>query len=58
MPLIHKRFEKQVMEKGDEIALVASDVTLTYNQLDEKANIKNEQNLVKKEKLVKKMNSD
>ena len=39
MPLLHKRFEKQVMEKGDEIALVASDVTLTYNQLDEKANV-------------------
>ena len=30
MPLIHKRFEKHVMNKGDEIALVASDATLTY----------------------------
>ncbi|MEE0938730.1 non-ribosomal peptide synthetase, partial [Methanobrevibacter sp.] len=39
MPLIHKRFEKQVMEKSDETALVASDVTLTYKQLDEKANV-------------------
>ena len=39
MPLIHKRFEKQVVEKGDETALVASDVTLTYKQLDEKANV-------------------
>ena len=39
MPLIHKRFEKHVMDKGDEIALVASDVTLTYKQLDEKANV-------------------
>ena len=39
MPLIHKRFERQAMEKGDETALVASDVTLTYRQLDEKANI-------------------
>ena len=39
MPLIHKRFEKQVMNKGDETALVASDATLTYRQLDEKANV-------------------
>ena len=39
MPLLHKRFEKQVAEKGDEIALVASDATLTYRQLDEKANV-------------------
>ena len=39
MPLIHKRFEKQAMENGDETALVASDATLTYKQLDEKANV-------------------
>ncbi len=39
MPLIHKRFEMQVMERGDETALVASDATLTYRQLDEKANV-------------------
>ena len=39
MPLIHRRFEKQVMEKGGETALVASDATLTYRQLDEKANV-------------------
>ena len=28
-PILHKRFEKQVMERGDEIALVASDETLS-----------------------------
>ena len=39
LPFIHKRFEKQVTEKGDETALVACDATLTYNQLNEKANI-------------------
>ena len=39
MPLLHKRFEKQAMEKPDEIALVASDAILTYKQLDEKANV-------------------
>ena len=39
LPLIHKRFEKQAMENGDETALVASDATLTYKQLDEKANV-------------------
>ncbi len=39
MPILHKRFEKQVAGKGDEIALVASDATLTYRQLDEKANV-------------------
>ena len=37
-PILHKRFEKQVKVKGDEIALVATDETLTYNQLNEKAN--------------------
>ena len=39
MPILHKRFEKQAMDKGDETALVASDATLTYRQLDEKANV-------------------
>ena len=39
MPLIHKRFEKQANEKPDEIALVASDATLTYRELDQKANV-------------------
>ena len=39
MPLLHKRFEKHAMENPDEIALVASDATLTYRQLDEKANV-------------------
>ena len=39
MPLIHKRFEKQANEKPDEIALVASDATLTYRELNQKANV-------------------
>jgi len=39
LPFIHKRFEKNVMEKGDEIALVACDAKLTYKQLNEKSNI-------------------
>ncbi|WP_405303947.1 amino acid adenylation domain-containing protein [Methanobrevibacter sp.] len=39
MPLLHKRFEKQVIDKGDEIALFATDATLTYRQLNEKANV-------------------
>ena len=38
LPFIHKRFEKQAAEKGDEIALVAGDATLTYAQLNEKSN--------------------
>ena len=38
LPFIHKRFEKQVNEKPDNIALVASDATLTYAKLNEKAN--------------------
>ena len=37
-PFLHGRFEKQVAEKPDDIALVASDATLTYKQLNEKSN--------------------
>ncbi|WP_407376942.1 amino acid adenylation domain-containing protein, partial [Methanobrevibacter sp.] len=37
-PILHKRFEMQVKEKPNEIALVASDKTLTYNELNEKSN--------------------
>ncbi|MBQ6443319.1 MAG: amino acid adenylation domain-containing protein [Methanosphaera sp.] len=37
-PLIHKRFEKQVEESPDNTALVAGDVTLTYEELNKKAN--------------------
>ena len=37
-PIIHKRFEKQVVKKGDDVALVASDATLTYGELNEKSN--------------------
>ncbi len=37
-PFIHKRFEKQVETKPDEIALIATDATLTYKELNEKAN--------------------
>ena len=37
-PFIHKRFEKQVDKKPDDVALVASDATLTYAELNEKAN--------------------
>ena len=36
-PVLHNRFEQQVLLKPDEIALV-SDETLTYNELNEKAN--------------------
>ncbi|MER2014496.1 MAG: AMP-binding protein, partial [Methanobrevibacter sp.] len=39
LPFIHKRFEKQVSETPDDIALVACDATLTYKQLNEKTNI-------------------
>ena len=39
LPFIHKRFEKQVSENPDDIALVAWDDTLTYRQLNEKANL-------------------
>ena len=37
-PILHKRFERQVVEKADDVALVAGDVTLTYAELNEKAN--------------------
>nr|WP_296895240.1 amino acid adenylation domain-containing protein [uncultured Methanobrevibacter sp.] len=37
-PFLHKRFEVQVEEKPDEIALVASDETLTYDELNKKSN--------------------
>lgn len=39
LPFIHKRFEKQVSETPDDVALVACDATLTYKQLNEKTNI-------------------
>ncbi|MGX8693859.1 MAG: amino acid adenylation domain-containing protein [Methanobrevibacter sp.] len=38
LPFLHKRFEKHVDEKPDNIALVASDDTLTYMELNKKAN--------------------
>ena len=37
-PFLHKRFEAQVDEKPDEIALVATDETLTYDELNKKSN--------------------
>ncbi len=37
-PILHKRFEEQVSEKGDEIALVATDASLSYDELNRKAN--------------------
>ena len=37
-PILHERFEKQVAENPDNIALVASDATLTYKELNEKSN--------------------
>ncbi|WP_458406165.1 amino acid adenylation domain-containing protein [Methanobrevibacter sp.] len=37
-PILHKRFEDQVSEKGDEIALVATDASLSYDELNRKAN--------------------
>ena len=36
--IIHERFEKQVDENPDNVALIASDETLSYRQLDQKAN--------------------
>ncbi|WP_407375056.1 amino acid adenylation domain-containing protein, partial [Methanobrevibacter sp.] len=38
IPFIHKRFEKQVDEKPDRIALIASDRTLTYKELENRSN--------------------
>ncbi|MBR5954358.1 MAG: AMP-binding protein, partial [Methanobrevibacter sp.] len=38
IPFIHRRFEKQVEENPDNVALVASDATLTYGELNRKAN--------------------
>ena len=37
--LLHKLFEQQVSEHPDRTALIAADDTLTYKQLDERANI-------------------
>ena len=37
-PVLHKRFEKQAVEKANDVALVASDATLTYAELNEKSN--------------------
>ena len=37
-PILHKRFEKQAIEKAEDIALVARDSTLTYAELNEKSN--------------------
>ena len=39
LPFLHKRFEKQVSETPDDVALIACDATLTYRQLNEKANV-------------------
>ena len=38
LPFLHKRFERHVDEKPDNIALVAYDDTLTYTELNKKAN--------------------
>jgi amino acid adenylation domain-containing protein len=38
LPFIHKRFERQVAETPNGTALIASDATLTYNELNQKAN--------------------
>ena len=37
--LLHKLFEQNAVENADKIALVAQDVTLTYKELNDKANI-------------------
>ncbi|MBO5152365.1 MAG: amino acid adenylation domain-containing protein, partial [Methanobrevibacter sp.] len=37
-PFIHKRFEKQVEDNPNNTALVAEDTSLTYKELNEKAN--------------------
>ncbi|MEE0942262.1 MAG: condensation domain-containing protein, partial [Methanobrevibacter sp.] len=36
--ILHERFEKQVDENPDNVALVTCDVTLTYGELNQKAN--------------------
>jgi Non-ribosomal peptide synthetase modules and related proteins len=36
--IIHERFERQVDKTPNNVALIASDETLTYEQLDQKAN--------------------
>ena len=38
VPFLHKRFENWVLKKPDEIALVACDASLTYDELNRKAN--------------------
>ena len=38
LPYLHKRFEQHAKNNGDKVALVAVDETLTYAQLNEKAN--------------------
>ena len=37
--LLHRLFEKSVSENGDKLALIAQDATLTYNELNDRANI-------------------
>ncbi|WP_405307469.1 non-ribosomal peptide synthetase, partial [Methanobrevibacter sp.] len=37
-PILHRRIEQQVKANPDDIALVACDVTLTYGELNQKAN--------------------
>ncbi len=37
--LLHKLFEKSAAENGDKTALIAQDATLTYSELNDKANI-------------------
>ena len=37
-PILHERFEKQVELKSDDVALVATDKTFTYSELNIKAN--------------------
>ena len=38
LPFLHKRFEKEVNKNPDNIAIVASDATLTYGEFNKKAN--------------------
>ena len=37
--LLHQLFEKSVLENGEKTALIAQDAVLTYNELNERANI-------------------